>query len=125
MRILETLRAWWESRKPRPLNELLAVEFDERTVHVKVLARLESGWNQSFQWSDVERVCFKDGGMTSSDILFIYVKGRDEPVPVLLEAQGGSQFLGALTKRALFPEHVWRKAMGETDGALHCWPPRQ
>jgi len=125
MQILETLRSWWERRKPRPLNEMLAVEFDETTVSVKVLAKLEPGWNQSFQWADVERVCFKDEGITSSDVLFIQVKGRTQPIPVLVEAQGGSQFFGALTERRLFPEQVWRKAMGETGGGLHCWPPRQ
>jgi hypothetical protein len=104
------------------LSELLAVEFDHETVHVRVLQRLEPDWNQSFAWKDVRRVCFKDEGLSRSDIVFITVRGRAKPVAVLLEAQGGSAFFGEITERGLFPEKVWRKAMGETGGALHCWP---
>jgi hypothetical protein len=120
--MLRRLSAWWAKRKPRPLSELLAVEFDEEGVRVVVLDRLEPDWNQSFAWKDVRRICFKDEGVSSSDIVFVTVKGRDTPVAVLLEARGGSAFFGALTERGLFPEEIWRKAMGETGGALHCWP---
>jgi len=67
-------------------------------------------------------VCFKDEGLSRSDIVFLTIRGREQPVAVLMEARGGSAFFGALTERGLFPEEVWRKAMGETSGALHCWP---
>jgi hypothetical protein len=106
-------------------TERLAVEYDEREVRVRVLERLEPAWNQSFEWSDVKRVCFKDEGAWHSDILFIYLKSRDVPVFVLVEARGGSEFVGALTDRGLFPEAVWRKAVAETSGGLHCWPPAE
>ena len=122
MSIIQRLSAWWSAHKPKPLRELIAVEFDDETVHVRVLQRLEPAWNQSFAWKDVRRVCFKDEGLSHSDIVFITVRGREKPVAVLLEARGGSKFFGAITERGLFPEQVWRKAMGETGGALHCWP---
>ncbi len=122
MSILQRLSVWWSARKPKPLSELLAVEFDHETVHVRVLQRLEPEWNQSFAWKDVRRVCFKDEGLSRSDIVFITVRGRSTPVAVLLEARGGSAFFGEITERGRFPEKVWRKAMGETGGALHCWP---
>ena len=122
MSILRLLSAWWSSRRPKPLSELLAVEFDEEIVRVRVLDRLEPGWNQSFAWKDVRRVCFKDEGLSSSDIVFVTVKGREKPVAILMEARGANAFFGAITERGLFPEEVWRKAMGETGGALHCWP---
>jgi hypothetical protein len=31
-------------------------------------------------------------------------------------------FLGALCDKGLFPEAVWRKAVGDTSGGKHCWP---
>ena len=100
------------------------VEFDEREVRVRVLERLEPTWNQSFEWADVERVCFKDEGLSRSDILFIQLKSRIQPVAVLTEAKGGSEFFGALAERDLFPEEVWREAVAETDGGMQCWPPK-
>mgnify|MGYP003704657353 CR=1 FL=1 len=106
----------------KPLSELLAVEFDDQEVRVRVIEKLEPAWNQSFKWSEVERVCFKDEGMSGSDILFISLKGRPQPVAVLTEAKGGSEFFGQLTERGLFPEEVWRKAIAATDGGMHCWP---
>jgi hypothetical protein len=114
---------WWSRRRPKPLNQLLVVEWSDEQVDVRVLERLEPGWNQSFKWSDVVRVCFKDAGLYSSDVLIIEVKGKERPIVVLTEAKGGSEFFGALADRGLFPEAVWRRAIGETGGGVHCWPP--
>lgn len=125
MSFFNSLKSWWAAHRPKKLDELLAVEFDAEEVRVMVLERLEKDWNQSFHWSDVERICFKDEGLSSSDILFIDIKGREKPVAVLTEARGGTKFFGELAERGLFPEEVWRKAMGETGGAMHCWPPKQ
>ena len=125
MSLLQFVQSWWAAHRPKKLDELLAIEFDADEVRVIVLARLEKDWNQSFRWSDVERVCFKDEGLSSSDILFIEIKDKKKPVAVLTEARGSTKFFGALTERGLFPEDVWRKAMGETGGALHCWPPKK
>ena len=68
-------------------------------------------------------MCFKDGGMLSSDIIYVSLKDPDKVMAVLTEASGGAAFLGALCERGLFPEAVWRKAMGDTSGGMHCWPP--
>lgn len=122
--LLRKIAKWWAARRPKPLNQLLAVEFDEVEVRVRVLERLEADWNQSFRWSEVVRVCFKDAGLYSSDVVFVEIAGRDRPVAVLTESEGGNEFLGALTERNLFPEAIWRKAIGETGGATHCWPPQ-
>ena len=125
MSVLNRLRSWWVARRPRPLEELLCVEFDESRVKVYVLARLSADWNQTFQWSEIKRVCFKDAGLYSSDEVFIELQNRDRPAVVLTEAKGGSAFLGALCDRGYFPEAVWRRAMGATDGGIYCWPERQ
>lgn len=120
---LDRLKAWWASRRPRKASDLLAIEFDEQEVRVRVLERLNPGFNRSFGWSEVERVCFQDGGLMSSDLLFIMVRGQEKPVIVPSEARGGAEFFGALCGRGLFPEQVWRKAIGDTSGGTHCWPP--
>ena len=125
MAVLTRLRAWIASRKSKPLSELLSVEFDDVEIRVIVLDRFEPKWNQSFRWSDILRVCFRDEGMFASDILFIELRGRTDPAFVLTEAKGGSAFFGALCDRGFLPEDVWRKAISETGGGMHCWPPRQ
>ena len=61
--------------------------------------------------------------MLSSDIIYVSLKDPDKVMAVLTEASGGAAFLGALCERGLFPEAVWRKAMGDTSGGMHCWPP--
>jgi hypothetical protein len=78
MSFLIRLRAWIAARRPKPLSELLLVEFDQEEVQVIVLDRFEPKWNQSFKWSDIVRVCFQDAGMFASDILFIELTGRTD-----------------------------------------------
>jgi hypothetical protein len=120
---LQSIRTWLLSRRPKPLSELLTVEFDDARVKVRVLEKLDPAWNQEFVWADISRVCFKDEGLYSSDSIIIQLNGREKPVVVPSEAKGGSEFFGALTERGYFPEEVWRRAMGETSEAMHCWPP--
>ena len=105
------------------MSEKLSVEFDDLQIRVRVLADLEPSWNQTFDWLNIRRVCFKDGGMLSSDIIYVSLKDPDKVMAVLTEARGGAAFLSALCDRGLFPEAVWRKAMGDTSGGMHCWPP--
>lgn len=121
--VLKRLRAWWNSRSTKPLGDLLVVEFDDAQVRVRVLRDLEAEWNQTFQWSHITRVCFKDGGMLSSDLVYVSLNDRQEPAVVPTEARGGPEFFGALCDRGYFPENVWRRAVGDTGGGLHCWPP--
>ena len=125
MSFITRLASWWEARKPKSLDRLLAVDFDEVQVRVRVLERLSPDWNQTFQWSEIDRVCFKDAGLYSSDALFIELKGREKPAVVLIEAARGTAFFGALCDRGYFPEKVWRQAMAETGGRVHCWPEKQ
>jgi len=124
MSLLARLHSWWIARRPKPLNQLLSVEFDDREVRVIVLERLDAEWNQNFRWADIKRVCFKDEGLYSSDRIFIELEGRQSPAVVLTEARGGTTFFGALCERGYFPEEVLRQALGETEGASYCWPPK-
>jgi hypothetical protein len=120
--MLNSLKQWY-ARRRRTMSEKLSVEFDDLQIRVRVLADLEPSWNQTFDWSNIRRVCFKDGGMLSSDIIYVSLKDPDKVMAVLTETRGGAAFLGALCDRGLFPEAVWRKAMGDTSGGMHCWPP--
>jgi hypothetical protein len=99
--MLEGLKSWLRSRS-KPLNQLLAVEFDDSQVQVSVLEELEAGWNQSFQWTDITRVCFEDGGMLSSDVIYVCLQDRVKPVVVPTEARGGHDFFGALAIEITF-----------------------
>jgi len=110
---------------PKPLAERVTVEFDAAMVRVRVIDDPRSDWNQSFRWEDVTRVCFMDGGVEDSDFLLISLRGKPSPVGVPTEASGGPALLAALSERGRFPEEVWRKALGETDGGVHCWPPHE
>lgn len=123
MPFFERLARCWRRRRPRPIEELLEVEYDDREVRVRVQDRLDPGLNRSFRWEEVVRVCFKDEGMFASDLILIQLAGEEPPVVVPSEARGGDAFFGALCGRGLLPEDVWRRAIGETGGRMHCWPP--
>lgn len=119
----EGFRGWWEARRARRLQEQLLVEFDHEHVKVRVLERLPPEWNQAFRWADIKRVCYKDEGMTASDNLLLELRGREHVVVVPVEARGGQAFFDALCDRGLMPEPVRKKAMADTSGGVHCWPP--
>jgi hypothetical protein len=121
--MLKNIKAWFNSRRPRRLSELLSIQFNDHEIQVVVLEKLDVTWNQKFFWADIRRVCFKDEGLYSSDLLVIQLNDMDQRAVIPIEAQGGSEFFGALTERGYFPEDVWRAAMGETGGRVHCWPP--
>lgn len=89
------------------MDQKLSIEFDDNRVRVVVLEQLEAAWNQEFRWSDIDRVCFKDGGLYSSDVILIELKGRQTPTVILTEARGGADFLER------FPtEGIFRKKFG-------------
>jgi hypothetical protein len=99
------------------------VDFDHERVVVRAVGQMDPAFNQSFSWSDIVRVCVKDGGLNASDVIYIDLRGRDKPAIVLTEAKGGARLFGALCDRGLLPEEVWRRALGDTNGGTHCWPP--
>jgi hypothetical protein len=99
------------------------VEFDDAEVRVRVLADLDAEWNQTFQWSNITRVCFKDGGIDSSDVVYVSLNDRQKPAVSPTEARGGHEFFGALCDRGYFPESEWR-AVGTRAGDCIAGRPR-
>lgn len=110
---------------PRPMAKRVSVAFDQ--VHVRVVDAQDpaADWNQQFAWADVIRVCFVDGGLDDSDYLFFTLREQEKPQVVPTEVPGGPELFGAVVDRGLFPEDVWRKAIAETGGRTHCWPPHE
>jgi len=102
-------------------KEEISVSYDAMDVRVTAAPGADPRWNQSFCWSNIRRVCFKDGGMFASDVIYISLKDPDSVMVIPTKAKGGSEFFGALCDRGLFP--IWRKAVGESSGGMHCWPP--
>jgi hypothetical protein len=90
-----------------------------------MLDKLDADWNQEFKWSDITRVCFKDEGISASDILFLELRGQKKPATVLTEAAGGPAFVAELVSRGLFPRHMLDKAVGSSTGGMYCWPPNE
>ena len=109
----------------RALGDVVRVEFDDVEVRVLVIDDPQDTWNQQFLWAEVTRVCFADGGLPGSDYLLITLREGSRRVAVPTEARGGPELLAALNERGLFPEEVWRRALGETGGGTHCWPPHE
>jgi hypothetical protein len=118
--VLKQLANWFKPR--RPVRESVAVEFDESEIRVRALNDADPEWNQQVAWSNIRRVCWKDGGMLSSDIVYISLRSPDQVLCFPTEARGGHEAFGALCERGLFPEHVWRRALGNTSGGMFCWP---
>ena len=123
MSVLDGLKRWFRKRTTNPTAEGLRVTWDDERVLVTATPSMEENWNQEFRWADVTRVCFKDAGIQFSDILFVFVQGREEPHLVLTEAESGSAFFAQLVERKLFPRDLFAKAIGSTSGEMHCWPP--
>jgi hypothetical protein len=122
--VAELLKSCFARFKRRRLDAMLAVEWDEKTVRVRVLEELPDFWNQEIEWADIRRVCFKDEGVFSSDIIFLELVGRERPAFVLTEARQGTAFVGELVRRGLFSTDALNRAVAMTNGGMVCWPPK-
>jgi hypothetical protein len=120
--MLPTLKRWLSRRKPLPLSEWFFVTYDESTVFVKAAPRGKEPWEQSFPWSSIVRVCFKDEGPFLSDGIYVFTSTRLESFVIPTEANGGDEFFSALVARNLFPSDLMLQAGTSTDGGFYCWP---
>lgn len=120
---LERLKSAWSKLGPKKLSKCLLVEWDDATVRVRVLDRLNPEWNQDFLWTDITRVCFKDEGISKSDAILLQLREPGQWATVLTEAQGGPNFVSELVARGLFPRPMLDKAVASSGGGMYCWPP--
>ena len=122
MRILSRVFAFLKRAKPVPLDQWFFVSFDDVTVHVKAQPPGRDAWEQSFPWSAIERVCFKDEGIYASDGLYIFTNLRPESFVIPTEGNGGEAFFAALHAKGFFPTEIFSAAISSTDGGTYCWP---
>jgi hypothetical protein len=125
MNLLKRFKNWREARKPRPIDQWFFVEFDDAKVVMRASPAGKPSWEQSFPWSSVTRVCFKDEGPWSSDGIYVFTSLRPESFVIPTEANGGEAFLQTLTAKGLFPEEVAGRAFTSSNGGLYCWPPER
>ena len=121
--MFESLKQWLAVRRDRPLDELLVVEFDAETIRVRVAESIDPSWNQECRWAEITRVCFRDGTLWGSDVIYLVVRDRAEAVEVPTEARGGGALFKELGGRGVFPQPAFGEAVRSTDGGLLCWPP--
>ena len=119
--LLRFIRWLNEESTPRVEN-WFRIEFDEATVQAHAKPPGRKAWSQSFAWSTVERVCFKDEGGFESDGLYIFTSLRPESFVIPVEAKGGEAFFQELVSRGLFPAELMKEAALSTNGAYYCWP---
>jgi hypothetical protein len=125
MGFLARIKAWRKNRGTKSLDRWFLVSFDDLTVNIRAEPPGKARWTQSFPWSSVTRVCFKDEGPWASDGIYVFTSLRPESFVIPTEASGGSEFFGALVGRGLFPEELMSKAVTATDGGIYCWPPME
>jgi hypothetical protein len=121
MSLFSRFKLWHSARKPQPLEKWFFVTFDEFTVNIRANPPDGKGWEQSFLWSTVERVCFKDEGLYQSDGIYVFTSERPESFVIPTEANGANEFFGALVGRGLFLANIMAMAVSSTDGSFYCW----
>ena len=105
-----------------PLSEWFTVAFDDQRVTMAARPPGRAPWEQSFLWSEVERVCFKSEGALASDGIYIFTTQRPESFVVPTEAKGGLEFWFRVVERGLFPSEMAIKAASLPEGEMVCWP---
>lgn len=115
------LRGIFAKRLPE-LSEWFFIEFDQSTVFVRAHPPHQDAWQYQFSWANVCRVCFKDGGLSQSDGLYVWITGQEESFVLPTEASGDSAFFLELNQRGLFPDDLMKQAAGATDGGWYCHP---
>lgn len=118
---VEALR--FEITYPTSLARLIAVQFDEHTIRVKTTARMALDWNQRFSWSDIEEACCVAGGYGSGQILFLGLRGRDEPARVLLDSPGADRLFEQLVQRGVLAAAARRERHPSAQARIGMWCP--
>ena len=87
------------------------------STYVNLFLRGFACWrDREFRWNSIVRVCFSDGGMAMSDVLFLDVLGHEKPLLLPLEAWGRAEFRDELCRRDHFPRQIFDRAIRSTDG---------
>ncbi|MCB1139865.1 MAG: hypothetical protein KDK23_13980 [Leptospiraceae bacterium] len=104
------------------LSDWLHVSFDEDSVNMKADPPEKPGWEQSFQWKDIIRVCFENGDWMSSDTIYVFTNQRPESYVIPTEAEGGAALWGEIIRRKLFDAELAIEMATQSEG-FACFPP--
>ncbi len=104
------------------LSEWFHVHFDENHVFMKVDPPEKPGWEQSFAWKDIIRVCFENGDWMSSDTIYVFTNQREESYVIPTEADGGSEVWSEIIRRGLFDAELAIEMATQSEG-FACFPP--
>lgn len=115
-------RLWRALTPVAPLRNWFNVTFDEDRVTMAASPPGREPWEQSFRWSEVERICFKSEGALASDGIYIFTTQRPESFAVPTEATGGPEFWAKIIERGLVPPEYAIKTATLTGGEMLCWP---
>ncbi|MCB1168157.1 MAG: hypothetical protein KDK37_15645 [Leptospiraceae bacterium] len=104
------------------LQDWYHVRFDDNEVHLKTDPPDREGWEQSFTWDSIVRICFENGDWLSSDTIYVFTSERPESYVIPTEADGGSAFWGEIIGRKLFDAELAIEMATQSEG-FACWPP--
>lgn len=107
-----------------PLGEWFVVSHNETGVNLDVSPPGKQPWKASFEWSSVQRVCFKGEGPLASDGIYVFTSKRPESYVIPTEARGGADLWSEILRRGLFDFDLAARAASAVEG-LFCWPPEQ
>ena len=122
MGIFDLLSTLKKRFSPKPIDQWFYVTTDDTTVSFDVTPPGKEPWKDSFEWESVERICFKDEGLYSSDAYYVITSKRPGSYVVPAEANGGKEFVEKMLDLGKFDEKYFIEAMGSTTGGYYCWP---
>lgn len=104
------------------LSSWYHVSFDEEYIYRDVDPPDRENWNDRLYWTDIIRVCFKQGAeFFETDELYIFTNKQEASYLIPLEADGGLELWNEIIQRDLFDAELAIKiATGSNE--LHCWP---
>lgn len=106
------------------LSDWLQVSFDSESVHMKANPPEKEGWEQTFYWKDIIRVCFENGDWMSSDTIYVFTSQREESYVIPTEAKGGAEFWAEVIQRQLFDAELAIEMATQAEG-FACCPPEE
>lgn len=106
------------------LSDWLHVKFDENRVHMKADPRDRPGWEQSFDWKSIIRICFENGDWMSSDTIYVFTDAREESYVIPTQADGGAEFWSEVIRRKLFDTELAIEMATQSEG-FACFPPEE
>lgn len=106
----------------KDISDWHRVRFDDEQVFQEASPPGRKPWTDSFEWTDVTRVCLKTEDGSISEGLYVFTKRRIQSHAIPMDAVGAEELWDEILKRGLFDANLAIDA-SEGIGQLFCWPP--